>query len=146
MSDMTKKAEKNSKKPVREKAKTVKNKIKEELGAAKNNLSQKDKYKLEELFVLFVSVPKGKKDVIADLLEQYDVTAALSVLAKGTSDVTMTKEMVFCVIKKTMLKDAMLILEDKFKTFHGNYCMAYSVPLKNIIGVSNYMFLSNGGK
>ena len=93
-----------------------------------------------------MSVPKGKKDVIADLLEQYDVTAALSVLAKGTSDVTMTKEMVFCVIKKTMLKDAMLILEDKFKTFHGNYCMAYSVPLKNIIGVSNYMFLSNGGK
>ena len=61
MSNMTAENVKNSKKPVREKAKVIKSKIKEELGAAKNNLSQKDKYKLEELFVLFVSVPKGKK-------------------------------------------------------------------------------------
>ena len=45
MSNMTAENVKNSKKPVREKATAVKNKIKEELGAAKNNLSQKDKYK-----------------------------------------------------------------------------------------------------
>lgn len=121
-------------------------KIKEDVKTSRNSVSSKNKYKLEELFVLFVSVPKGKKDIIADVLEPYDVTAMLSVLAKGTSDATMTKEMNFCIVKKTQLKDAMLVLEDKFKNFHGNHCMAYSVPLESIIGVSNYMFLSNGGK
>lgn len=104
------------------------------------------KYNLEKLYVLIISIPKGKKEIIGDLLEKFDVTANLSVLAKGTSSNNLTKNVLFCVIKHNMVKDAILALEDKFKKFHTNQCMAYAIPLKSIIGVNNYMFLSNGGK
>jgi len=100
---------------------------------------------LAKLYLLVITLPKGKHEVIGDLLEKYDVTAYLNTLARGSTEKIFTKEMMFCVIKEERLKEAMLAIQDKYSKFHKKISMVYSVPLENIIGVSSYMALSNGG-
>ena len=40
--------------------------------------------KLTKLYLLVISLPKGKKEIIGDILAGFDVTAYVSTLAKGT--------------------------------------------------------------
>lgn len=95
---------------------------------------------------MVITLPKGKKEIIGDMLEKYDVTAYLSTLARGAIEKTFSKELMFCVIKEDQIKDAMLNIQDKFARFRNNISMVYAIPLDSIIGVSSYMALSNGGK
>lgn len=101
---------------------------------------------LTKLFLMVITLPKGKKEIIGDMLERFDVTAYLSTLAKGAIDKNFTKDVMFCVIKESEIKDAILKIEDKFKSFNSNISMIYTIPLDSIIGVSNYISLTNGGK
>lgn len=101
---------------------------------------------LIKLFLMVITLPKGKKEIIGDMLEKFDVTGYLSTQAKGVFDKNYTKDVMFCIIKENQIKDAMLKIEDKFKKFNGNISMIYTIPLDSIIGVSNYIALSNGGK
>ena len=39
----------------------------------------------------------------------------------------------------------MFKIEDKFASFKSNISMIYAIPLENIIGVSSYIALANGG-
>ena len=100
---------------------------------------------LIRLYLMVITLPKGKKEVIADLLERFDVTANLSTLARGSANKELDKEIMFCLIKEDMVKDAILQIEDKFNKFRGNISMVYTIPLDSIIGVSSYMALTNGG-
>ena len=84
--------------------------------------------------------------LIADMLEKYDVTAYLSTLARGSVERTVSKDVMFCIIKEDMIKDAMLEIEDKIARFHSQASMVDAIPLNSVIGVSTYMALSNGGK
>ena len=106
----------------------------------------KKKTNLTKLYLMVITLPKGKKEIIGDMLEKYDVTAYLSTLARGAIEKTFSKELMFCVIKEDQIKDAMLNIQDKFARFRNNISMVYAIPLDSIIGVSNYMALSNGGK
>ena len=101
---------------------------------------------LTKLYLMVITLPKGKKEIIGDMLERYDVTAYLSTLARGAIDKTFTKDLMFCVIKEDQIKDAMLTIEDKFAKFRSNISMVYTIPLDSIIGVSSYMTLATGGK
>ena len=100
---------------------------------------------LTKLYLLVISLPKGKKEIIGDMLGKYDVTAYLSTLARGSYDKDFSKELMFCVIKEDPIKDAMFKIEDKFASFKSNISMIYAIPLENIIGVSSYIALANGG-
>lgn len=102
---------------------------------------------LVKLYLMVIALPKGKKEIIQDMLERYDVTASLSTYARGggSSDKSFSRDMMFCIIKEDKLKDAMLKIEDKIAKFRSNISMVYAIPLDNIIGVSSYMALSNGG-
>ena len=51
----------------------------------------------------------------------------------------------FCVVREDQVKDAILNLEDRFKSFRSNACMVYTIPIDSIIGVSNYIALTSGG-
>ena len=104
------------------------------------------KYNLEKLYVLIISIPKGKKEIIGDMLEKFDVTGYLYTFAKGAIDKNFTKDVMFCIIKEDQIKDAILKIEDKFNSFNSKISMIYTIPLDSIIGVSNYIALSNGGK
>ncbi len=96
---------------------------------------------------MVITLPKEKKQIIGDLLEKFDVTAYMSCLAKGSKDQVFTKEVMFCIIKEDQIKDAMLALEDKIAKLRiGEKSMTYVIPLSSIIGASNYIALSNGGK
>ena len=102
--------------------------------------------KLIKLYLMVITLPKGKKEIIADMLEKYDVTAYLSTLARGSVERTVSKDVMFCIIKEDMIKDAMLEIEDKIARFYNQASMVYAIPLNSVIGVSTYMALSNGGK
>ncbi len=95
---------------------------------------------------MVISIPRGKKEIIGDLLEKYDVTGYLYTVARGSLDKTYTKRVMFCIIKEDNVKDATLKIEDRFAKFRNKVSMVYTVPLDSIIGVSSYMTLSNGGK
>lgn len=103
------------------------------------------KQELIKIYLMVITLPKGKKEIIGDVLEKYNVTAFASTLAKGAVDKSFTKDVMFCIIREDRVKDAMLTLEDRFKSFHSNVSMAYTIPITSIIGVSNYMALASGG-
>lgn len=106
---------------------------------------KKKKTNLTKLYLMVITLPNGKKEIIGDMLEKYDVTAYLSTLARGAIEKKFDKELMFCIIKEDQIKDAMLYIQDKFAKFKNNISMAYAIPLDSIIGVSSYMALSNGG-
>lgn len=101
---------------------------------------------LSKLYVMVITLPKGKKEIIGDMLERFDVTAYLSTLASGSIEKNFSREIMMCIIKEDKIKDAILFIEDKFNKFRSNVSMVYTIPLQSIIGVSSYMALSNGGK
>ena len=105
----------------------------------------KKRKNLAKLYLLVITIPKGKKEIIGDMLEKYEVTAFLSTYARGSTEKVFTKEIMFCVIKKDKVKDAVLAIQDKYTGFHKKISMAYAVPLERIIGVSSYMALAKGG-
>lgn len=106
----------------------------------------KKRKNLTKLYLMVITIPKGKKEIIGDMLERYDVTINLSTLASGSLEKSFQREVLFCVIKEDKIKDAILALEDKFSHFRQKTSMLYTIPLNNIIGVSSYVALSNGGK
>lgn len=101
---------------------------------------------LKKLHLLIITIPKGKKEVIADHLEKYDCIGYLATYARGTSSTKMDKELMFCIIKEDQVKSAILKIEDLMKKFYSNISMVYSIPLSEVIGISSYLILSNGGK
>lgn len=95
--------------------------------------------------MLVITIPKGKKEIVADALFRYDVTLYQSTLARGTMDKTMTKEVMFAIVKESRVKDAIYKVEDKMAIFKSKVSMVYAIPLHNIIGVQSYMSLINEG-
>ena len=106
----------------------------------------KKKRNLTKLYVMIITLPKGKKEIVGDMLEYFDVTGYLYTLARGGYDHSISKEVMFCIIREDQIKDAMLAIEDRFKKFNSDVSMFYAIPLYSIIGVNSYMLLSNGRK
>ena len=105
----------------------------------------KENKNLTKLYLLVISLPKGKKEIIGDILAKFDVTAYVSTLAKGTYEKEFDKELMFCAIKEDKIKDAIFKIEDKFASFKSHISMVYAIPFDSIVGVSSYMALANGG-
>lgn len=111
---------------------------------------------LKKLQLLITIIPQGKREVIIDLLEEYDTNFSFSVNGRGTSTDDIVemlglnnneRDIIFSFIRSEKVNDAILAIEDKFKKFKVNQSIAFSVPVENIIGMQNYLFLSNlGGK
>lgn len=111
---------------------------------------------LKKLKIIVSIVPQGKKEVIIDLLEEFEVNYSISFAGNGTSTNELMKmlgfennnrDVIFSFIRENKVKDALLAVEDKFKKFKYHQSIAFSIPFKSIIGMQNYLFLSNlGGK
>ncbi len=106
----------------------------------------KKRKNLSKLYLMVITIPKGKKEIIGDLLERYHVTGYLSTLARGSLEESFQKELMFCIIKEEKIKEAILALEDKFNHFRQKSSMLYTIALDSIIGVSSYVALADGGK
>lgn len=113
-----------------------------------------NKQDLKKINLLITIVPYGKKEVIKDLLEEFDVNFSLSLKGYGTGSHMILevlgiksneRDIVLSFIRKEKTNDAILSLEDKFKKFNYNQSIAFSLDLSSIIGMQNYLFLSNQG-
>lgn len=112
--------------------------------------------KLKKLKVLISIVPRSKREIIVDILREYESNFSLDTNAHGTSSNDIMnllgldhkkKTIVLSFIREDKIKDAMLALEDKFHSYKENQSIAFSIPIESIIGMNNYLFLSNlGGK
>lgn len=109
---------------------------------------------LKKLKLLISIVPHGKKEIITDLLENYDVNFSYSVRGKGTASEDLIemlglnndyRDIIFSFIRAEKAGDAILALEDKFTKFKNHKSIAFTIPLSSVIGMQTYLFLSNLG-
>lgn len=118
----------------------------------KDGSQDKPSFRVIGLYMLVVIVPKGKAELINDILSDFKASYFLNTLAKGSADSSLTRDLIISVVREDMVKDLLLKLEDKFSLFNGNklnmdkVSMYYTVPLDSIVGISEYMILSNGGR
>ena len=112
-----------------------------------NSMSAPDKMQL-----LFTVVNRNKTEFYIDLLQNFEVNLQTVLSASGTANdniisllgLTDTeKSVIISAIRKDKAKEALAVLEEKFKTVKGGKGIAYTVPMSSTIGVVIYQFLSN---
>ncbi len=105
-----------------------------------------------KLKLLITIVNAGKAEFYADLLQSLEVNMQLSFMAKGTASTETLgllglsdseKSVLISVIREDRAKEALSLLEEKFRTIKNGKGIAYTVPLTSAIGVAIYRFLSN---
>ena len=108
--------------------------------------------KSNRLKLLITIVARKKAEYYTDLIQSFDVTMQMIVLAEGTANAKMLgllgfldseKVVIFSVIQESKVEDAMSMLEHKFKTIKDGKGVACTVPLTSVIGTLIYGFLSN---
>ena len=106
----------------------------------------------KKLQLLFTIVNKEKSEFFVDLLGSFEVNFQTILFAQGTANdqiMTLlgltdnTKSLILSVIKKERSKEALNLLEEKFRTVKGGKGIAFTVPVSSTIGVAIYQFLSN---
>ena len=106
----------------------------------------------KKLQLLFTVVNRNKTEFFIDVLHNFEVNLQMVLSARGTAnDHIMTllgltdtdKSVIISVIRRDRSKEALTVLEEKFKTVKGAKGIAYTVPVSSTIGVAIYQFLSN---
>ena len=105
-----------------------------------------------KLELLVTVVNKKKAEFYTDLLHDFDVNMQVTAFGHGTADAKMLvylgltdneKAVIFSVVQQNMLRNAMDMLEYKFKTIKDGKGIAFSIPLTSVIGTLIFRFLSN---
>ena len=106
----------------------------------------------KKIKLLFTIVNRQKTDFFVDVLHDFEVNMQLVLSAQGTANdhimsllglTDSDKSVIISVIRQDRVKDALMLLEEKFHTVKGGKGIAYTVPIKSAIGVAIYRFLSN---
>ena len=107
---------------------------------------------VKKLKLLITIVDRSKTLFYVDLLEQYEVNMQMIIFGKGTANSEMLgylglaetdKAIILSCVREDKIKEIMATLSDKFEKVKNGKGIAYTIPLKSIIGVSIYQFLSN---
>lgn len=124
---------------------------------AKKQIKQVDKQKqindgIKKLKLLVTIVDRSKALFYTDLLEQFEINMQLVIYGKGTADREMLdllglvendKAIILSVIREDNISEVMYTLQEKFEKIKNGKGIAYTIPMKSLIGVSIYQFLSN---
>lgn len=124
------------------------------VNSEKQNTPRKksNKSNVAKLKVLITIVNKSKATYYLDLLEEYEINMQMVVSGRGTADSEMLnllglaesdKAVIISVVKEDKVKDVLETLKEKFNKVKNGKGIAYTIPMKSIIGVSVYQFLSN---
>lgn len=114
---------------------------------ARTSMSAPDKMRL-----LFTVVNRNKTEFFVDILQSFEINMQLVLSAQGTANdqimnllglTESDKSVIVSVIRRDKVKDALEMLDEKFKTVKGGKGIAYTVPMSSTIGVAIYQFLSN---
>ncbi len=107
---------------------------------------------VKKLKLLITIVDRSKTLFYVDLLEQYEVNMQMIIFGKGTANSEMLgylglaetdKAIILSCVREDKIKEIMATLSEKFEKVKNGKGIAYTIPLKSIIGVSIYQFLSN---
>ena len=114
----------------------------------KNDINQG----IKKLKLLVTIVDRSKALYYTDLLEQFEINMQMVIYGKGTADRDMLsllgltdndKAIILSVVREENVKDILETLAEKFEKIKNGKGIAYTIPIKSIIGVSIYQFLSN---
>lgn len=117
-----------------------------------NQVKQKNDTGVKKLKVLFTIVNRSKQMFFTDLLEDFDVNMQMVLYGSGTASEEMLKKLIvpesekaiiISIIKAENEKEILETIEEKFEKVKYGKGIAYTVPMKSIIGVSVYRFLCN---
>ena len=124
--------------------------------AKKENKSTKSKKQvtsdIKKVKILITVVNRSKTLFFTDLLEQYEVNMQMVIYGHGTADSEMLsllglaeseKAVIISFIREDNISKACEELNEKFDKIKDGKGVAFTIPLKSIIGVSIYQFLSN---
>ena len=106
----------------------------------------------KKLVILISIVERSKADFYLSALEGFDVNMQSLFYAKGSAPTEMRryfgivdngKAVILSVVQQDKVKEILNTYEDKyFKTKNGRG-IAFTIPIKSLIGVSIYQFLAN---
>lgn len=106
----------------------------------------------KKLKLLITIVNRNKSEFFMDILQSMEINYQIAMTANGTASTEMLnllglsasdKTVIFSVIREDKADSALALLEEKFKAVKGGKGIAFTVPMKSMIGVLNYRFLSN---
>lgn len=101
------------------------------------------------LSLLITIVHKEKMEYYVDALQQFDINMQMICIGNGTTKTAVyldekgTKAIIFSIISEDKIKPALEFLDKKFKTIINGKGVAFTIPLKSVMGVQLFNFLSN---
>lgn len=107
---------------------------------------------VKKLKMLVTVVNRSKALFYIDLIEQYEVNMQMVCYGRGTANSEMLnllglaetdKAVIISVVREDKVKDILETLAEKFEKVKNGKGIAYTIPMKSLIGVSVYQFLSN---
>ena len=119
---------------------------------AKENKKVVNGNDFKSLKVLFTIVNRSKATYYVDLLEQFEINMQMVLYGTGTANSEIRdylklneteKAVIISVVREDKVKDICNTLTEKFSKIKDGKGIAYTIPVKSIIGVSIYQFLSN---
>lgn len=106
----------------------------------------------QKLELLFTVVARKKAEFYMDLLQSFEVNMQTSLTASGTASadilhtlgaVATERIVIISVIREDRIKEALSVLDEKFRTIKNGNGIAFTVPVSGTIGVAIYRFLCN---
>ena len=107
---------------------------------------------IKKLKLLVTIIDRSKALYYSDLLEQFEINMQMVIYGKGTADREMLnllglaeneKAIILSVVREDNIPEVLETLSEKFEKIKNGKGIAYTIPMKSIIGVSIYQFLSN---
>lgn len=106
----------------------------------------------QKLKLLVTIVNRNKAEFFVDLLQSQEINIQLTLTGSGTASTDMLqllgladaeKAVIFSIVREDRASEALSLLGDKFQTVRGGKGIAYTIPLKSVVGVAIYRFLTN---
>ena len=107
---------------------------------------------IKKLKLLVTVVDRTKTLFYTDLLEEFEVNMQTVIYGTGTADEALLnylgfansdKAVILSFVREDKIKPILETLSEKFEKVKNGKGIAFTIPLKSIIGVSIYQFLSN---
>lgn len=107
---------------------------------------------IKKLKMLITVVDRSKSLYYLDLLEQFEINMQTVIYGKGTAGTEMmsllglqdnNKAIIISFVREDKIEEIKETLSEKFQKIKNGKGIAFVIPMKSIIGVSIYQFLSN---
>ncbi len=107
---------------------------------------------IKKLKMLITVVNRSKALYYSDLLEQFEINMQTVIYGRGTADKELfnllnvdenEKAILLSIVREDHVQEVLETLKEKFQKIKNGKGIAFTIPMKSIIGVSVYQFLSN---